>query len=120
MTYHVLDKQAAERKTIHEDWGSLTWLAGRAHGNSESLTVGRVVIKPGRSNPRHSHPTCDEVLYLLSGTLEHTIGGDKVTLQAGDTISITGGVNHNATNVGETDADMIVTFSSADRTVELE
>jgi quercetin dioxygenase-like cupin family protein len=50
--------------------------------------VGRVIIQPGRSNPRHSHTTCEEVLYLLRGRLRHTVGDEVVILEAGDTLTV--------------------------------
>jgi len=101
---------AADR--IAEDWGTLTWLAGQKIGNAEGLTLGRVVIRKGQSNPRHSHPNCEEALYLLSGRLEHTLGDEKVILEAGDTIVLDAGIPHNATSIGGEDADMIVAYSS--------
>ena len=113
---HVVCRSAdAGAKRIDEDWGSLTWLAGQALGNAKGVTVGRVVIRKGRSNPRHAHDGCEEVLYLLSGELEHTAGAEKVRLSAGDTIVIPAGVFHNATSVGTVDADMIVAYSSGKR-----
>ncbi len=100
---------------IEEDWGSLTWLAGRKLGNAEGLTLGRVVIKKGCSNPRHSHPNCEEALYLLKGRLRHTMGDEVAVLEPGDTIVLDAGVPHNAASIGGEDADMIVAYSSADR-----
>jgi quercetin dioxygenase-like cupin family protein len=97
------------------DWGSLHWLANAEIGNAAGLTLGRVVIRRGQSNPRHCHPTCEEVLYLLSGRLEHTLGDATFTLNPGDTLSIPAGVFHNAASTGEEDAEMIVAYSSAHR-----
>ncbi len=101
-------------------WGSLQWLASRELGNAEDLTVGRVVIKAGQSNPRHGHNNCEEVLYLLAGRLDHTIGDETVTLEPGDIITIPAGVNHNAVSTGDVDADMIVVYSAGDRDFTLE
>ena len=50
----------ADAARIDEDWGSLCWLASQKLGNAQGLTLGRVVIKAGMSNPRHSHSTCEE------------------------------------------------------------
>jgi quercetin dioxygenase-like cupin family protein len=105
---------------IDEDWGSLCWLASQAIANAQGLTLGRVVIKPGRSNPRHTHPNCEEALYLLQGRLEHSLGDEKVILEAGDTIVLDAGIPHDARNVGDVDADMIVVYSSGVRGFELE
>ena len=45
---------------------------------------------------RHAHPACQEVLYLLAGKLEHTLGDESVTMEAGDSIVVPPGANHNA------------------------
>ena len=117
MSFAVRPVAAADSGRIEEDWGSLCWLASQGIGNAEGLTVGRVVIKAGCSNPRHSHSACEEVLYLLRGRLEHTMGDEKVTLEAGDTLVVDAGVFHNARSTGDEDADMIVAYSSGDRQI---
>lgn len=108
-------REVAEANLIEKDWGYLNWLASKELTGTEDITVGRVMIKKGMSNPRHCHPNCLEVLYLLEGSLEHTIGDEKVALEAGDTIIIPDGIMHNALNVGNRDAEMIVTYSSGER-----
>lgn len=113
-------RPASDVKTIEDGWGTLTWLASEALTESKGVTLGRVVIRPGRNNPRHSHPTCEEVLYLMKGTLDHSIGDKVVRMNAGDTISVPAGVFHNAVNVGTEDADMIVSYSSGKRDFLLE
>ena len=79
------------------------------------VTVGRVLIRKGMSNPRHGHRNCEEVLYLLSGRLEHHIGDRKMLQAPGDTVAIPAGVMHHAVSVGPEDADMIVAYSSGVR-----
>jgi quercetin dioxygenase-like cupin family protein len=113
-------RAAGEQTVITEDWGSLTWLAGKNIGNAEGLVLGRVTLKAGKSNPRHRHPNCEEVLYLLKGRLEHTLGDQTVTLSAGDTLTIAPGVFHNAICIGNEDADTIVVYSEGIRGFELE
>ncbi len=105
----------AGRKRVDEAWGSLTWLASASIGNTDRLTVGRVVIRPGASNPRHYHATCEEVLTLLAGRLEHAIGDEVVTLDPGDTIVIPRGVEHSARNISTVDADMVVCYDTGRR-----
>ena len=97
--------EAAARR-VDEPWGSLTWLANSELGGAR-LTLGRVVIKQGESNPRHSHANCQEVLYLLCGRLEHQVGEQWVTLNAGDTLVVEAGVAHCARSVGEPAAAMM-------------
>jgi quercetin dioxygenase-like cupin family protein len=118
--YIVRKAAEAEAARIAEEWGSLNWLANAEIGNAEGVTVGRVTIRPGQANPRHSHSTCEEVLYLLSGRLAHRIGNASVILEAGDTLTVPANVAHYAANVGDEDADMIVAYSSGERDFHLE
>lgn len=111
----VIPAETASRNRIEEPWGALTWLAGAKQGNATGLTLGRVLIKRGERNPRHAHNACEEVLYLLSGELDHSIGDRVVRLKAGDTLTVPAGLFHNAVSVGDVDADMIVAYSSAQR-----
>jgi quercetin dioxygenase-like cupin family protein len=113
-------KTLDELGTQEFPWGSITWLVNGAIGNSETLTVGRVVIKKGCRNGEHRHGNCDEVLHLLQGELEHTGAPDGGTfhMKAGDTISLPAGMKHYATSVGTEDAVMIVCYSSAWREMQ--
>jgi len=116
----VIRKQEAEAAAIREDWGSLQWTATEELTATPGLTLGRVVLKPGASNPRHSHPNCDEVLYVLSGRLQHETGGEISILEAGDTLAIPAGVPHQAVNIGTEEADTMVVYSSGRREFKLE
>jgi quercetin dioxygenase-like cupin family protein len=110
-------RRGAEARSgrIDEAWGTLTWLASGAIGNSEHLTVGRVRIRSGASNPRHYHDGCEEILHLLAGRLEHAVGGESVRLEPGDTLVVPRGVPHAARNVSDVDAEMVVVYDSGSR-----
>ena len=107
-------RKHAESKTDHQRWGRLTWLASEELTGSH-ITLGRVVIKAGQANPMHAHDNCEEVLYLLQGRLEHTFGEETVILEAGDTIVVPPGKMHNAVSIGDSDAHMMVAYSSGQR-----
>jgi len=113
VVFRSADAAAAQR--VEEPWGSLTWLASQGLTGCPNLTVGRVVIRRGQQNPRHSHANCQEVLHLLAGRLEHEIGGQWVVMQPGDTLVVDAGVPHHARSVGETDADMVVVYDAGKR-----
>ncbi len=115
MGYEVRSAGLTGAATRHEDWGSLTWLAGASVSKDDPLTLGRVVIRRGCSNPRHAHSNCREALYLLAGRLRHTVGDESVILEPGDTLIVPPGVFHNAESIGEEDADMIVAYDSGQR-----
>lgn len=120
MNYIMLLEHDLSNKRIDEDWGSFMWLASQEIGNSQELSIGKVIIKSRKSNPRHSHPNCEEVLYLMSGSLEHTIADEKISVLPGDVLTIPPGVFHNVTNIGDGDAHMIVAYSEGKREFELE
>jgi quercetin dioxygenase-like cupin family protein len=119
-TQYVRKSEQSEAETVHHEWGSLCWLAGERLRNATGVTVGRVVIRKGASNPRHCHPTCEEVLHLLRGRLRHSVGDDTFVLEPGDTITLPAGVYHDAVSIGDEDAEMFVAYSSARRDFELE
>ena len=111
---HVIKKSDAVVQKF--DWGELHWFASGQIGNSEKMTIGKCIVKPGRENPRHLHPSCEEVLHVLSGTISHSIGKEKFfEMQPGDTIAVPPGVVHNAKNVGKEEAVLMIAFSSATR-----
>jgi oxalate decarboxylase/phosphoglucose isomerase-like protein (cupin superfamily) len=106
---------------IDQPWGKLTWLASRELGNSTTMTFGRVTIPAGQTNPRHRHPNCDEILHLLTGRLEHSLGERKIPAQSRRHPL------HPRRSSGtmpvrwmEKDAEMVICFSSADRETEFE
>jgi quercetin dioxygenase-like cupin family protein len=101
-------------------WGRITWIVSRKLGNSTVMTFGRVLMRARMSNPRHRHPNCDEILHLLSGRIDHTLGAESFVMEAGDTISIPAGVWHQARALDGADAEMVIAFSSADRETEME
>ena len=110
--------KSEERKIENFEWGTLTWYVSKELGNSELITAGICTIKPGCSNPRHLHPNCEEILYVQEGEIFHSYGEDSgsgVSLNGGCSISIPSGILHNAKNVCESDAVLLILFSSAER-----
>jgi quercetin dioxygenase-like cupin family protein len=107
--------RVASNQIDEADWGRLEWMVAGWLGNSDTMTVGRCYIDPGCANPRHHHPNCDEILVVIHGSVEHSAGDELVALDSGDAISIPAGVVHNARNVGEDQAFLLITFSSAYR-----
>lgn len=109
-------KTAAEQERMTFDWGELHWYAGAPGGNSDHQTVGRCILRPGAANPKHYHHNCEEILYVLDGTIEHFVDGQGwITMRTGDTITIAANVWHHARNVGSADAHLLICFSSPNR-----
>ncbi len=102
-------------------WGRIAFLADRKTVGGDRLSMARVVLRSGGGNPMHVHPNCDELLYLLKGTLRHICGEHEVLLNPGDTLRVGQNVKHRAQVVGDEDAEMIVVYSAGEReTVFLE
>lgn len=117
MRQRVVSLSEGERE--ESDWGTITWLHSGSFSGSQELTVGQVVILPGRHNPPHIHPNCEEVLYLLDGELEHACGQEApYRMRPGDSICIQRGMLHNAKCTSSVPARMLVSFSSAERKVQ--
>lgn len=100
----------------HFDWGQLHWYASSVLSGATGCTVGRCILKPGYGNPIHYHPNCEEVLHVLSGNIEHYIR-DKgwFAMNPGDTITIPANLSHGARNIGQSEAHLLICFSSAER-----
>ena len=107
----------AAQTVEHTPFGRLVWMVSGALGNSTTMTVGRCHIEPGKANPRHVHPNCDEVLYLVQGRIRHTLDDESVEMTAGDAISIPAGAVHNAENIGPDEVVCLISFSTPDRQV---
>ena len=97
------------------DWGSIQWLVSGRQLPDSQLTFGHVTIAPGARNTRHYHPNCDEVLFVIEGELDHTLGDEVLHLSPGSTIHIPTGVRHDAVNTGATTARVVVAYSTGDR-----
>jgi len=101
--------------------GSLTWLCNDKLMPGAAQTLGLCHILPGKSNPRHYHPNCEEILHVLSGTGIHSLGDQWFDLGPGTTIRVPVGVHHNLKNIGSDTLVCVIAFSSGDRqTVFLE
>lgn len=101
---------------VQADWGNLTWYANAKLGNSQDMTIGRCLIRPGHENPLHSHPNCSEILVVMQGIVKHRIeDGREVELNPGDVITVPPDLPHNAVNVSDEDALLFIAFSSANR-----
>lgn len=101
--------------TISFPWGRLHWLCTGERLPDARQTFGLAEILPGQKNPRHYHPNCDEVLYLLEGEIEHSLGQAVYRLTPGAMLHIPANVHHDARNVGPATAKMVIAYNVPDR-----
>jgi quercetin dioxygenase-like cupin family protein len=60
----------------------------------EQVLLCRVRYEPGAEVPRHSHEHTEQLMYMLEGELEMTVGADTRTLHSGDVVVVNRGVEH--------------------------
>ena len=95
-------------------WGKLEWYA-RKNLNGTDITLGFCYINPKMENAMHSHPNCDEVLYVVKGSIIHRLNGEELAMNEGDSLLITQGAVHNAFNTGSTEAVLSIAFTTGNR-----
>ncbi len=100
---------------VAQPWGQLRWLIGSAELPGSEQTFGVVTIHPEQRNPLHSHPNCEEILYVVSGQCMHRLGEAMIPLSPGDAICIPRGVRHWARCTSDQPLVAIISFSSPDR-----
>ena len=115
----VIDSNQLPDETF--EWGTLKWLCNANLSPGAAQTLGLCHIWPGQRNPRHFHPNCEEVLFMLAGMGQHSFDDELVKLHRGSVIRIPAGVRHNLSNTGSETIICLISFSSGDReTVFLE
>ena len=114
-TINELLLKNADKPTDIFPWGSLEWFTRRSL-NGADMTLGFCRINPKMENQVHSHPNCDEVLYVLSGSIIHRLNGEEIPMSAGDSLFIPQDVVHNAFNMSDDkEAVLSIAFTTGDR-----
>jgi quercetin dioxygenase-like cupin family protein len=66
----------------------------------EQVLLCRVVYEPGKSVQRHAHAESEQVMVVVEGEVEVTIGDERRTLRPGDVCVVNRGVEHELQSVG--------------------
>jgi len=80
---------------------------------SRALYVGLLEAEPGTEVPRHSHAGSAEILFVLSGAGEMTVGSEKVPFAADEALHIPDGQPHAARFTGPEKTVMLQIFAPA-------
>lgn len=113
-TVRSIDDQ--EKATM--SWGTISWLVGAKEMPGAEQTFGIVTIHPNQRNPLHTHPNCEELLYVISGKCDHKLGDEMYHLTPGSVIRIPRGVKHWARCTSEEPLVAAISFSDPDRQTE--
>lgn len=67
-------------------------------------------VPPGSGPPLHVHRHESEIFYVLAGTFEITVGGQKFTAPAGALAALPRDIPHKFKNVGSTEGRVLLTI----------
>ena len=84
-------------------------LAEHAEKSAREVLQALVSFAPGSSFPRHKHPG-EEIIYVITGTIEYEVAGKWVTVKPGDVLFVPDGVVHAARNTGKQPAAELATY----------
>jgi len=108
-------RQNEPQRLVNMNWGKIQWLCGKEIDSDCEMTFGMVYINAGDANQRHMHPNCEEMIFVLSGECDHTLGNESFHLEPGMMLRIPRNVPHNAIATSWEPCRMIVVYSSPDR-----
>lgn len=81
-------------------FGTSMRLLATAAGTDGRCTVLEQITPPGWGPPRHVHAREDEIVYILEGTYEVSVGAECRTVSAGGCAVLPRGIPHGFRNVG--------------------
>ena len=89
---------AAEKVDVTSPWTVEEWLCRSDIVPNRELLMVRANMEAGRCHPFHTHPTREEIIYILSGRAEQWIGKDYRILGPGEMVLIPKGEVHGTYN----------------------
>jgi quercetin dioxygenase-like cupin family protein len=89
---------AADKVDFLSPWTLEEWLCRGDVVNNEHLTLVRANMEAGRCHPFHTHPTREELIYIISGRAEQWVGGGHRILGPGEMAFIPMGETHGTYN----------------------
>ena len=89
---------AAEKIDFTSPWACEEWLCRADIVPNQELLLVRASMEAGRSHPFHTHPTREEIIYILSGRAEQWCGRERRVLGPGELVLIPKGEVHGTYN----------------------
>ena len=89
---------AAEKVDFLSPWTLEEWLCRSDVVPNQELLMVRANMEAGRSHPFHTHPTREEIIYVLSGRAEQWIGHEHRLLGPGEMVLVPKGEVHGTYN----------------------
>ena len=89
---------AAEKVDVISPWTLEEWLCRSDVVPNKELLMVRANMEAGRCHPFHTHPTREEIIYIISGRAEQWIGNQHRILGPGEMVLIPKGEVHGTYN----------------------
>ncbi len=89
------------------DWGEIAWVCRPAAAEAKQLAVLDVTLTPQHGHNFHRHPDQEEVIYVISGTIEQWLEDEKRVLNPGDAVFIPANMVHASFTLGDQDAHLL-------------
>ena len=89
---------AAEKVDFQSPWTLEEWLCRNDVVPNRELLMVRANMEPGHSHPFHTHPTREEIIYVLAGRAEQWVGREHRVLGPGEMVLIPKGEVHGTYN----------------------
>ena len=96
-------------------WGRMDWLAD---GQDKSVSLARMIVKPGKCSPAHRHSNCNEVIHVVSGGPAQRRADQWIKMSSGDTLTIYAGEVHQTLNDTDNDVELVIAYSNGLRAYE--
>jgi len=103
----------ADKLSVFAGKGKIKPLLEPAKTGNSAVYVGILEAEPGAEVPRNSHPGSAEILYVVSGAGNVTIGSEKLTFSAEEALHIPDGQPHAAKFTGPEKTVMVQVFAPA-------
>jgi quercetin dioxygenase-like cupin family protein len=89
---------AAEKVDFLSPWTLEEWLCRADVVPNKQLMMVRANMEPGHCHPFHTHPTREEIIYILSGKGEQWVGKEHRVIGPGEMVLIPTGEVHGTYN----------------------
>ena len=89
---------ASEAVRFQSPWTIEEWLSRSDIIDNKQLLLVRANMDPRRSHPFHTHPTREELIYIISGKAEQWVGKEHRILSPGEMAFIPQGEVHGTFN----------------------
>ncbi len=104
---------AADAVPLFAGKGKATPLLDVAHTGNRAVYLGKLEADPGVEVPRHSHPGAEEIIFVMAGTGELTVGSEKFPFGPSEALYIPAGQPHAVKFTGTEKTEMVQIYAPA-------